>query len=50
MIDNNIPQKERLEKLNKTARRELEILISDKNIIGIENLEKSEKKLVEKVK
>ena len=37
MIDNNISQKDRLEKLNQTARRELEILSSDKNIIGINN-------------
>lgn len=38
MIENNIPQKERLEKLNKTAKRELEILIKDKNIIGINKM------------
>lgn len=44
MIDNNINQSERLEKLNATARKELSILSKDKNIIGIENLDK---KLVE---
>lgn len=35
LIDNNISQRERLEKLNETAKKELEILINDKNIIGI---------------
>lgn len=39
MIDNEILQEIRLEKLNQTARRELEILINDKNIIGIQKLE-----------
>ncbi len=39
MIDNGISQKERLEKLNQTARKELEILVSDKNIINIQKLE-----------
>lgn len=36
MIENNISQKERLEKLNSTAKKQLEVLINDKNIIGIE--------------
>ena len=36
MIENNINQKERLEKLNSTAKKQLQILINDKNIIGIE--------------
>lgn len=36
MIENNISQKERLEKLNNTAKRQLEILINDKNIVGLE--------------
>ena len=40
MIDNDISQKERLEKLNQTARKELEILVNDKNIIGITELDK----------
>ena len=44
MIDNNINQSERLEKLNATARKELSILSKDKNVIGIEKLDK---KLVE---
>jgi len=36
MIENNISQKERLEKLNSTAKKQLKILINDKNIMGIE--------------
>ena len=47
MIDNNIKQSERLEKLNATARKELSILSRDKNVIGIENLDKNlNKKLI----
>ena len=38
LIDNNISQRERLEKLNETAKKELEILINDKNIIGIKRM------------
>lgn len=41
MIDNNISQKDRLEKLNQIAIKELEILVSDKNIIGIQNFDKN---------
>ena len=37
MIENNISQRERLEKLNNTARKELSILVNDNNIIGIRN-------------
>lgn len=48
MIDNNISQKERLEKLNQTARKELEILVNDKNIIGITELDKKSNQLMEK--
>ena len=44
MIDNNIKQSERLEKLNATARKELTILSNDKNVIGIEKLDR---KLIE---
>ena len=40
MIDNNIKQSERLEKLNATARKELSILSKDKNVLGIEKLDK----------
>lgn len=47
MIDNNIGQKIRLEKLNQTARKELEILVNDKNIVGIEKLDKKNDKLIE---
>lgn len=35
MIENNISQKERLEKLNDTAKRQISILANDNNIIGI---------------
>ena len=41
MIDNNIKQGERLEKLNSTARKELSILSKDKNVLSIENLDKN---------
>ena len=41
MIDNNIKQGERLEKLNATARKELSILSKDKNILGLEKLDKN---------
>ena len=48
MIDNNIKQSERLEKLNVTARKELSILSKDKNVLGIEKLDKnSNKKLTD---
>ncbi len=40
MIDNNISQKERLEKLNTTARKQLEILRNNKNIVNIESIDK----------
>lgn len=43
MIDNNIEQKIRIEKLNQTARKELAILVNDKNIVGIEKLSTREK-------
>lgn len=39
MIENNITQKERLEKLNNIARRQLNLLIADKTIIGMSNLD-----------
>ena len=38
MIENHIEQRERLIKLNSIAKKELEILINDKNIIGIDSL------------
>ena len=40
MIENNINQKDRLEKLNSTAKKQLNILINDKSIIGIEKHDK----------
>ena len=39
MIENNIDQKDRLEKLNETAKRQITILASDNNIIGITKLD-----------
>ena len=47
MIDNDIPQKERLEKLNQTARKELQILLNDKNIMGITELDEKSNQLIE---
>ena len=35
MIENNISQKDRLEKLNSIAKKQLTILTNDKNIVGI---------------
>ena len=40
MIDSNISQRERLERLNITARKELNILATNKNVIGIQELDK----------
>jgi len=37
MIENNIKQSERLIRLNMLAKKEFEILIADKNIVGISN-------------
>ena len=47
MIENNISQRERLEKLNNTAKKELEILTNDKNIIGIQRIDKQVKNMIE---
>ena len=47
MIENNISQRERLEKLNNTAKNELEILINDRNIIGIEKKDNQAKSMIE---
>lgn len=44
MIESNINQKERLEKLNATAKRQINILINDNNILGITKLDN--KKLI----
>ena len=39
MIENNISQRDRLEKLNETAKRQITILASDNNIVGITKLD-----------
>ena len=39
MIENSISQKDRLEKLNETAKRQITILAGDNNIIGIAKLD-----------
>ena len=39
MIENNISQKDRLEKLNATAKRQINILANDSNVIGITKLD-----------
>ena len=39
MIENSISQKDRLEKLNETAKRQITILASDNNIVGITKLD-----------
>ena len=41
MIENNINQSERLEKLNDIARKQLRILLEDKNVVGIDNIDKN---------
>jgi len=48
MIENKMSQKDRLEKLNQTARKELKILSNDKNIIGIRNIDEKNKLIEEK--
>lgn len=48
MIDNDMKQSDRLERLNATARKELSILSKDKNILEIENLDKNIKQLQNK--
>ena len=48
MIDNNIKQSERLVKLNAAARKELNIFLKDKNIIGIEK--DKDNKLISNIK
>ena len=46
MIENNIKQSERLVKLNNIAKKELEILITDNNIIGINNMDEKVNNLI----
>ncbi len=45
MIENDISQEERLEKLNNVAIKELQLLSNDKNIVGINKIESKEKLL-----
>ena len=48
MIDSEIDQKQRMEKLNTIARKQLELLTNDNNIIGIQKLDEIDKnKLIE---
>ena len=44
MIEEGISQKDRLQKLNKIARKQLNMLLNDNNIAGINNYDK---KLIE---
>lgn len=39
MIENNISQKERIEKLNATAKRQITISTNDNNVMGITKLD-----------
>ena len=41
MIERGISQVERIDKLNKVARKHLKLLINDKNIKSIEKIDKS---------
>ena len=47
MIEENISQSERLERLNMTARKELSILINDKNITGIDEYSNNDLNYIE---
>lgn len=48
MIDSEIDQKQRMEKLNTIARKQLELLTNDNNILGIQKLDEIDKnKLIE---
>lgn len=47
MIENDIDQEKRLEKLNNIAIKELEILSNDKNIVGIQKIDENSKQLLE---
>jgi hypothetical protein len=49
MIENNLSQRERLERLNDIAMKELEILTNNRSIIGIQKIDKQTTKLVEKL-
>ena len=43
MVDNNISQQERLEKLNLTARKQINLLINDRNVNKITMMDKEGK-------
>lgn len=47
MIENHIGQKERLEKLNTIAQRQIEVLMRDNNVVGISELDNSTKLIKE---
>jgi len=49
MIENNVSQRERLERLNNTAKKQLEVFVSDKNIIGLEKYDNEANKIEEKI-
>lgn len=49
MIENNISQRERLERLNNIAKKQLEVFVSDKNIIGLDKYDKMVNKIEEKI-
>ncbi len=46
MIENNLSQRERLEKLNNIAKNELEILTNDRNIIGVQKIDKQANNMI----
>ena len=46
--ENNIIQKNRLERSNNTAKKQLDILINDKNIIGIEKYDNNQRLMFDK--
>ena len=49
MIENNVSQRERLERLNNTAKKQLKVFVSDKNIIGLEKYDNEVNKIEEKI-
>ena len=46
MIEDNVKQSERLIKLNCIAKKELDVLINDKNVIGINKLDNKKNNLI----
>ena len=47
MIEEGLNQKERLEKLNIIARKQLELLLKDRNVMGISAYDENEMELIE---